>query len=368
MMASLRHRPLLLAATLAGLSTVLFGAFYLVANMALPSPSGGGLRTLCAWDCGWYASINERGYDTTPDPRGLVANFGFFPAFPIATGLIKRALGLSFAASGVLLDVLLSVLFCWIALAYRSILNLKTERDAVVFLAAFLVSPWSLYNHVPMTEMLFNVSALGTFVFWRNGNLIAAAAFGIVLTATRPTGVILPLALAIEWLYRERHRLTDLALRPDARLRTLAIMPLGLVAFAGFLFIHIGDPLAYAHIQQLGWGQTFGNPAAVLVAALLAGPATQYGAAAFIVASAALFAGVLLGRVPLPLAAFGWLAPAATLAGSVASQPRYALALFPLYLIVPAAPRPVRIAVVGALALGQAVLVYYWLQQSPILV
>jgi hypothetical protein len=190
--------------------------------------------------------------------------------------------------------------------------------------------------------MLFNVAALGTFVFWRSGHFVAAAVFGVVLTATRPTGILLPLALSIELLYRERHRLIELALRPDARLRALAVMPLGLAAFVVFLFIHVGDPLAYAHIQQLGWGQSFGNPVAVLVAALAAGPATRYGAAAFIVASVALLAGAWLRRIPPSLAAFAWLAPGVAIAGSVASQPRYALALFPLYLVVPAAPGPGR--------------------------
>lgn len=367
-MASIRGQPLLFAAILAGLFTVLFGVFYLAANALLTPPPESWRWTLCVWDCGWYKSIAERGYDSMPDPRRMDANYNFFPAFSVGAILLMKATGLSFVAAGMVLNALLSLLFCWIALNYRSELNLKDDIETTVFLAGFLLSPWSLYNHVPFTEMLFNVAALGAFVFWRRGNYIAAAVFGFVLTATRPTGILLPLVLSIELLYRERHQLIDLALRPDGRLRALAVMPLGLAAFVVFLYVRVGDPLAYFHIQELGWGHNFGNPVAVLVAGLVVGPITQYEAVAFLTASAVLIVGVMLRRIPLSLAAFAWLAPCAALLSSVDSQPRYALALFPLYLLVPAAPRAIRVALILMLALGQAVFVYYWLQKSTLLV
>jgi hypothetical protein len=237
-----------------------------------------------------------------------------------------------------------------------------------VFLAAFLLSPWSLYNHVPYTEMLFNLTVLGAFIFWRRGNYVAAAVFGVVLTATRPTGILLPLVLSIELCYRERHRFIDLLGRPDGRLRALAVMPLGLAAHIVFLYFHIGDPLAYSHVQEIGWGVSLGNPLAVLVAASVAGLKSQYGAAAFLLASAALLTGVLLRRIPYSLAAVAWLAACVPLAAMITSQPRYALALFPIYLVVPAAPRVVRFALIAMLALGQAVIVYFWLQKSTALI
>ena len=367
-MAYLRKRPLLLSAMLAGVSTLCFAAFYLAANALLPSPPQGWRWSLCVWDCDWYRSIVEGGYDRIPDSQELVANYGFFPGFPLGALGLMKATGLSFVPAALVLNALLSWLFCWIALKYSGQLNLRDEAETSWFLAAFLFSPWSLYNHVPYSEMLFNVAALGAFVFWRSGKFVAAAMFGIVLTATRLTGVLLPIALLVELGWRERHRLVELALRPDARVRALAIMPLGLAAFFAFLYFRVGDPLAYFHIQEFGWGAKTGNPVAVLLAAIVVSPGSQYGAAAFLVASAALLAGVLLRRIPNSLAAFGWLTPLVPLTAFIASQPRYALALFPLYLVVPAAPRAIRFAVVAALALGQAVLVYYWLQRSTALV
>jgi hypothetical protein len=368
LIANLRRRHLLLAAIIAGLSTLSFAAFYLAANALLPSPPEGWRWPLCIWDCGWYHSIVERGYDRMPDPRNMSANFGFFPAFPIGVSLLMKVTGLSFVAGGLTLNALLSWLFCWIALKYKSELNLKDEAETTVFLTAFLLSPWSLYNHIPYTEMLFNVAALGAFVFWSRGNYIAAAVFGVVLTATRPTGILMPLVLSIELCYRERHRFIDLVRRPDGRLRALAVMPMGLAAFIVFLYFRVGDPLAYSHIQEFGWGWSPGNPIAVLLAAGVVGPSSQYGAAAFLLASAALLTGVLLRRIPNSLAAFAWLTPCVALTGLILSQPRYALALFPLYLVVPAAPRIVRFVLIAMLALGQAVFVYYWLQKPAALI
>jgi len=367
-MTDLLRRHLLLAAIIAGLSTLCFAAFYLTANALLPSPPEGWSWPLCIWDCGWYQSIVERGYDRMPDPRTMSANFAFFPAFPIGVSLLMKLTGLPFVASGLILNALLSWLFCWIALKYKSELNLKDEAETTVFLAAFLLSPWSLYNRIPYTEMLFNVTALGAFVFWSRGNYLAAAVFGVVLTATRPTGILLPLVLSIELGYRERHRFVDLLRRPDGRLRALAVMPLGLAAHIVFLYFHIGDPLAYSHVQEIGWGVSLGNPLAVLVAASVAGLKSQYGAAAFLLASAALLTGVLLRRIPYSLAAVAWLAACVPLAAMITSQPRYALALFPIYLVVPAAPRVVRFALIAMLALGQAVIIYFWLQKSTALI
>ena len=363
-------RSLLLAAIAAGGAALFFALAYSGANLLLPPSPQGGLWSLCSWDCGWYKSVVENGYHTIPDANNgrMVANYGFFPGFPLSVGLLMRATGFSFVAAGVALNAFYSLLFCWIALRHYRELELSDEWQTMVFLAAFLLSPWSLYNHVPYSEMLFNLSALGTFVYWRRGNYAAAAAFGVVLTGTRLSGIILPLVLLAELLIRERGQVIGILLRPDGRFRALAIMPLGLAAFLVFLFLHIGDPLAYFHIQQTGWGQGLRNPLAILVNGVGVGPRNLYAVIAYFVASAVILAGLVIRRIPFPLASFAWLVPSVSLASMLAGQARYALALFPLYLIVPALPRTLQLLLIPALALGQAALVYYWIQLSPMLV
>jgi hypothetical protein len=225
-------RPLPRAARLAGASV----AFFLVAIFGLAILMGG-RGGICNWDCKWYELIAESGYALVPRPT-LEANWGFFPGFPLATLLVSAVTRLSFVFAGMLLNALYLLAFCWLAVRYNADLGLRDQREAAIFLLAFAFSPWSLYNHVPYTEMQFNLAALATFICWRRGYLVAAALCGVVLTATRISGVLLPVILAIELLIRERGRLLPLLIQPDARFRALAVMPFGLMGFSfGLLFL-----------------------------------------------------------------------------------------------------------------------------------
>ena len=365
---AIKSRAFLLAGIVGSISALFFGLAYLGANALLAPPPEGWRWTLCVGDCGWYKTISDHGYDALPDPQSKVANYGFFPAFPLAVSLLMHVGGLDFVTAGVVLNGILALTFCWLALSHLHELQLRNEAEALIFLFAFLLSPWSLYNRVPYTEMMFNVSVLCTFVFWRRKNYAAAAASGIVLTATRATGIILPLVLLVELLCHERRRVVDIVLRPDGRFRALAVMPLGLVAFVVFLYLYVGDPLAYVHMQEIGWAQGFRGPVAVLWAGMFVGPNSQYGVAAFVAASLLLFGGIALRRIPLSLACFAWLAPFSSAASMMSGQPRYALALFPIYLLVPTVPRAAQVLIISILAFCQIIFVYYWLQKSDMLI
>jgi hypothetical protein len=294
----------------------------------------------------------------------LQTRFGFFPGFPVAASVFMDLTGLPFSIGGLVLNAGFSLLFSWLALRYRNELGLKNERDAFTFLAAFLLSPWSLYNRVPYSEMLFNLGSLATFIAWRRENYPIAAISGSIVTATRFSGVLLPMALLLELLIRDRDGAFKLLARPDGRLRALAIMPFGLVAFMLLLYFQTGDPLAYVHAEQAGWNQGFRNPFATLWGGLWAGPSTRYSVIAFTVASIALFWAAHVHRIPPALALFAWLAPAVAVTSTLVAQPRFSLALFPIYLMAPAAPRGVKIALIASLATGQAGFLFFWLQAS----
>ena len=360
-----RWRVVLLATLVAAGALVFFWLAYLSIRAFLP-PSGSNW-TLCVWDCGWYGTIADHGYAQAPNSGGYQANFGFFPAFPLGVYLVMHATGLDFLSAGLVLNALLLLLFCSVVLTNRHELALKDQSDALVFLAAFVLSPWSLYNRVPYTEMLFNLSALCTFVCWRRGNYAAAAAWGVLLTATRLTGILLPVVLLVELLFGERKYLVELLARPDWRIRALAVMPLGLVAFIVYLYVRVGDPLAYFHIQEFGWSQGLRNPVAVLIAGITTGLIDQYGVLAFAIVSAAALWGLRLRSIPSPLAAFAWLVPGCAFASVLFAEARYALALFPIYLVVPAFPKKVRMALLPMLAIVQVVVIYYWIHREQML-
>jgi len=367
LLAALRSSTFVKAFALAGACLAFFALAYVFVELI----SGGNWRDLCDWDCKWYQSIAERGYDVDPRarPYDLQANYAFYPAFPLAVSAIMAVTPLSFSQAGMLLSGLFSGLFCWLVLVFYRELRLPDERAAIVFLLAFLLSPFSLANHIPYTEMLFNLAALATFVAWRREQYVAAALCGFVLTATRLTGVVLPIALLLELLIRERWRIGPMLLRPDARMRALAVMPLGLASFMVYLGLHVGDPLANVRVQEFGWDHGFNNPLLSLATAFFANSAlAAAGAGTIIGVTTLLVLGIRAGRIPIPLAALAFFSYAIPATSRMMSVPRYALAIFPVYLVAAMLPKPLQRVLIPLLALLQIVAVHLWLTHHLVLV
>lgn len=349
------------AARLTALSLMVFLAGFALSLALMPDRAGHGLANLCHWDCGWYRSIAEAGYDVSPRENSLEANFGFYPGFPLAVRGVMTVSGLDFTAAAVLLNAIYTLLFVWLALSSREELLLRSDRDATVFVLAFLLVPLSLYDRVPYSEAQFNLALLATFVAWRRGAFVTAAIAGVVLTATRVTGVFLPVALLIELVIRERWRVLGLLAAPDGRFRALAVMPLGAIVFFVYLAFHVGDPLANFRVQSVAWDHPIGNPIDNLLEAITFPVlANVSGALAFLVAGGGFLFGIWRRRIPLPLALTGLgIVTMPTVTGLV-GLPRYALALFVVFLVIPAVPKVLQWPLVGFFALLQIVMVVLW--------
>lgn len=356
------------AVALGMISLAAIGAALVIALVLHPDLAPRGLDNLCRWDCGWYRSIADGGYQVDPKPGDLQANYAFYPAFPGAARLVMLLTGLGFAHAALLLNAFCTMLFAWLALANREVLLLRSDRDTAIFVLAFLLSPWSLYNHIPYTEMSFNLMVLATFVAWRREQFVAAALCGFVLTATRVTGIFLPLMLLLELVLRERWRVLDLLRAPDARFRALAIMPLGGLAFFIYLGFHVGDPLASFRIQA-SWNQAIRNPIETLIGGALTKSRDGYlSLVAFIVPTLLVLAGWWRGRVPFALAMTATLIACSAVMSGLMSTPRHTLSFFPVYLLVPMLPRLLQWLVLACLALVQGVFVYFWVLGNGALV
>jgi hypothetical protein len=351
---------LLRAAALTLLSLAVFAGTFAVVSALLPQLAPTGLGNLCQWDCGWYQEIAEEGYRVEPAAGSLMASYAFYPAFPLLARLVMLVTGLGFVHAALLMNLVMSGAFAWLALAGREELMLRDDRDAAIFVLAFMVSPWSLYNHVPYTEMTFNLAMLATFLAWRRGHFVAAALCGVVLTATRVTGVLLPIALLIELLLQERWRILNLLKAPDGRFRALAIMPLGALGFYLYLGVHVGDPLAAFH-AQLGWAQAVRNPLELFIGGLRAGEPQPIAAGlALVVVTVSLAIGLRLGRIPLALGAMGLLTAVAVGFTGFMPSPRYTLAIFPVFLLVPILPRKVQWLLIAVFVAWLCVYLHLW--------
>lgn len=239
---------------------------------ALTRPLGGFgdvvLSPLAHWDAVWFLGIADGGYDST-------ASTAFFPLYPLLTrGVAELAGGsrgaLLIAAYLVSLAALLGALVLLHRLTALE-LGRRVATPAVVLLCAF---PASLFLGAPYSESLFLLCSVGAFYAARTGNWAWAGVAAAGASASRSAGLLLIVPLVLLYLYgprsdrpREPRGLPARgwlgSLRPVHAVRRdvawLALAPAGLVAYAAWLWIARGDPLAFAGAQEF-WGREFAGP------------------------------------------------------------------------------------------------------------
>jgi hypothetical protein len=225
----------------------------------------------CRWDCQWYVSIAQNGYNLGIDATGK-ANWAFFPLLPGASSLLTRLTGLTLVEAGALLSVLA------IYLAACAARPLCATRRQFVLVSALLVSgPASVYFTMPYTEGLFVLFTMLVWVNAKAGRYVWAGIAGALLSADRAVGLIASAVIVVFAL--ERHvrsgrplsQLPSCWWRAPAPLLGAAIAPLGLGAFSLYLRWHTGDGLAFVHIQR-EWGRMASNPLRIWWDALISGP------------------------------------------------------------------------------------------------
>ena len=222
---------------------------------------------LCQWDCNWYLSIAESGYDLAPHlVRGLwQANWAFFPLFPLLVRLTATLAGIAPTIAGAAVATAALWAFTVLGWLYR----VRTRPNATPWPWLLLLAAWpyGFYFDAAYSESLYAALTVACLLALQTGRPWLAAAACALVTATRPTGALLAAWFGLHRLWRAR-----LVRSPTEALRLLApaaLAPLGILGFMAFLWRHVGDPFAFATIQG-AWGHSLRNPAAVLLDALRA--------------------------------------------------------------------------------------------------
>jgi hypothetical protein len=215
---------------------------------------------LCQWDCGWYGSILERGYDHTFRKDGT-ANWPFHPAFPLSGYPLRHWLKLPLSLSVVLTSK------TWLLFAiYGFLLLVRKQMDSTAdhFKAGSLVAfnPYIIYAHAGYAEPLYFALAAFAFILAERKHWIASGIAGALLSATRFVGFLFAISYAIVSLRDSNWRRYDLN-----KLMGLLLCPLGTVLFMLYMYRLNGDALVQLHIQVV-WQKTPGNPFGILVTAL----------------------------------------------------------------------------------------------------
>lgn len=258
----LRHGIAVLA--IFAMSRILIGAIIWIAMTRLPMHVPPSLSThgpnpivegLVRWDGFYYARIATQGYQ----PAATV----FFPVYP----LLVRAFTLLFSnvyVAGVVvsnLAFLVALSFVY-ALAHREC-GVIAARCAILFLS---LAPGSVFFSAMYAESVFVGLVAVTLYFARSQQWLWAGIVGAAAAATRNTGFILALVIALEGLqqagalslprtctrsslagYLRRQGRYVLAARPALGGAILAGS--GLALYMAYLWYKFGDPVAFMHME-----------------------------------------------------------------------------------------------------------------------
>ncbi|HKO93717.1 MAG TPA: hypothetical protein VJU61_21335, partial [Polyangiaceae bacterium] len=239
-------------------------------------------------------------------------------------------------------------------------MQLDEERAhwAVLF---FFFAPSSIHLGAYYTESFFLSLSLACYLCAARQRWWGVALFGALATATRPTGVLLSLAVLLNyWLGREWQGKPRRALLwPHL---AVAASALGALSYAAYLHVAFGSTRVYLEAQQTAWPRRF-HPATFFRKIFDLEALTSVSIETLLQGFLPTMLG-LLGTLWLlhrrrfgdALIVFGTLLLAVG-GGTFESTQRYMLSLFPLYGLLAAIPSPSTRALLLA---ASAAVMGYW--------
>lgn len=285
-------------------------------------------------DVNWYIGIAEQGYEQIPFNADVKRHWAFFPAFPLLLRLASRVTG-DFLFTGMMLSHVCFLLALLLLHRMSLLFGLSAnDADRCLFYLAFF--PTSYFFSIPLPEALFLLLTVASFYFAKSERWWIAGLCGALASATRSTGVLLLPALAA--LYWEMYRpLRFRDLRKDSL--ALLLVPTGLISFMIYLKVTTGNALAFKGAMA-AWGRQAG---------FFFTPLFDYLAHPFLILAhwdfrllnfsavviALICGALLLKRSQFGLGVYTLLAALMALSSALLqSQARYAMVLFPIYMVL----------------------------------
>lgn len=195
------------------------------------------IGSLSAWDGTYYLGIAESGYHVEPDP---FPDWAFYPLYPVATKALSVVTAGDVALAGIL-AANLAFLAALVVLYALSVRFLPPER-ALLSLWFLALAPGAASFSLVYTESLFLLLSAAAFLAAENRRAWVVGLLYALAVLTRAPGILLGLPLLIVYLGQD-------GLRPTRMWWPLALGPLALALFWGYLWWFTGDPLAPINAQ-----------------------------------------------------------------------------------------------------------------------
>lgn len=180
------------------------------------------------FDTNWYLKIATRGYD------GSDGSTVYFPAYPILIRLLSLAVAPMFAATLISNAALVGVL----VLSYRLVSELADDTTARRALIYLLIFPTSFFLTAAYTESLFLFFTLGCLYSASRRQWNWSPVLGALAALTRLQGVLVIVPLAY-MLWRERRDSSRMQL--FLRALSLAVIPLATLSFLAYSSLSLFD-------------------------------------------------------------------------------------------------------------------------------
>jgi hypothetical protein len=193
------------------------------------------------WDSVWYIVIARYGYAPGPSTA-------FFPLYMLLTHVVALA-GPGQLIAGVivsLVSLVIALRGLWLLTEIE--LGADAARLAVLCCALF---PMAFFFSAVYSESLYLAVSVWAFLMARRGRWAWAGALGALAAATRSAGVLVAVGLLVLLIADENAGLRDAL--------WLALVPLGLLAYMGWLAILGIDPMSPFNAQEV-WYRHFAGP------------------------------------------------------------------------------------------------------------
>jgi hypothetical protein len=205
------------------------------------------------WDGRWIMYVARDGYSFQLGQTGE-SNASFAPLLPGLMWLGAHLIGWTDTQGLLAVGVVISHVAFLLALVYLAVLVSRTWDTplAVRTVVCLAVFPLSFFFSATYTESVFLAPAVAAFVYAGERRWWLAGVCGAVCVLARTYGVLIAIPLLYEYLRSTRFRLGPQVL-------WLGLIPLAMLAWMGYMWFEVGDPLAMIHAQAL-WHRTLMPP------------------------------------------------------------------------------------------------------------
>lgn len=281
------------------------------------------------WDAQHYLNIATNGYSGK--------EIAFFPLYPWLIHVLGGAIGDHLTAG-----LLISNLSFFIALGYLyALVRLEYGDDNVAYHAIFYTAifPTAIFFSAVYTESLFLALTVASVYYARHGNYITSGIFGALASMTRVEGMLTAIPLAYEaWSGWRERRGTTLT----RGVIGVALIPAGLLAYMGYLYALVGNPLYFLQVQD-NWNRHLAPPWVSIintVQEIAKGPLASAGSVNHMIELAFTLAFLALMVVSFRTLRLSYslyfaaslLVPLST--ASLMSMPRFVLVIFPAFMLM----------------------------------